>query len=205
MSRKKEFLQNKLSEFFYTFKCSATLAILAIKRDNLSVVKSIHKNLVEIYEKLLELVTEIYGENICLLIKAERLGDLPKELSSFQMVNTYMKFLSYEYINLNLDNIEDKVCFSKMCIEFNPFDDIAFINLGQLLLKEGKYNEALAVANYLKDYTDTPPLYILLGDIYKSTGKYAQAIENYSYYLVKNKKDSDVIKKLNETYEEALS
>ena len=205
MGKEREFLLKKINELSYEFKVVSTLSILAIRKNDLPAIKLIHENLNNIYTKITDKIKQAFGESIIKYIKNEEFNKLPKELSCVRMIDTYKKFLAYEYLNVKSDNLIDKVILNKMSIEFNPFDDLSFINLGRLFLDEGKFKEAIATISYLKGFSTTYPIYSLSGDIYKKLGRYGEAIENYLTCLRKNKKDNDIIKKLDETYEEALS
>ncbi len=202
---KKELVKIKIKELCDKFKCCSTLAILAVKKENVKALRIIHNTLIEMFSTIIKTISKAYDKNIIAMIENEEFDKLPDELKCLKIVDVYKKFLSYEYINYKTDILKDKIILTKMSIEFNPFDEIPLTNLGNILLEQKKYDEAVSLIQYLRHYYDTAPIFNLSGDIYRALHQYGAAIENYKKYLSLNKKDKDVIDKLAKTYEEALS
>ena len=120
------------------------------------------------------------------------------------IVDIYNKLLSLKYLGFKTENSEEKIIISKMSIEFNPEEELAYISLAKSLYEFGKYPEAVSLCEYIKTFSETAPVWEILGDVYRDLEVWGKSVEAYKKYVEINDGDLEVADKLESVYKEAL-
>lgn len=205
MTYKEEFLKTKLTDYCNQYKAVASLSILAIAKNDVVLIKKLHKDLKKIFDTTMSFLEPLCSKSIISKLKNMDLSLIPQSMESLKIIDSYQKILSLKYTKVETDNIEDKIYLNKMSIEFNPLEEIPYLNIARALYENENYSEAIELCEFIKTITDTAPVWSLIGDIYRTLKMYGKSIEAYKYYLKLNEDDDEATETLKEIYEEALS
>lgn len=204
MTNKEEFLKTKLTDFCNQYKAIASLSILAIAKNDVSLVKKLHNDLKKIFEDTMNFLDLFCSKSMLLKYRNLDFSTIPSNFESLKIIDSYQKILSLKYTKVETDNIEDKILLNKMSVEFNPMEEIPYLNIARILYENKNYFESLELCEYIKTITDTAPVWSLIGDIYRELKMYGKSIEAYKYYLKLNEDDDEASETLQKIYEEAL-
>jgi len=139
------------------------------------------------YKKALEDYLELYGQNDDRIVSAYvNIGIAESNLGNYPAAHR----------NFN-QALEIRIALGRSTVQ----EAFVHSNIGVVLLREQRYDEALqefdiALGIYRKNYGQKHPeiasTYYLLGNTFKSQGKYAEALYNYQQALIANIADFNV-------------
>jgi tetratricopeptide (TPR) repeat protein len=204
MDNKQTFYKNQITDLCNAYKSIAILSFLEIEKGRLEKVLALHKNLEEIFDKIVKRVKLLNDDKTLKKVQSTEFEELPEYLSEIKNVVSYKKLLSLKYSQLDGKTLEDNIVINKMSIEFNPSEEIPYLSIGQALFDNGHYLEVIKLCEFIKTISDTAPVWKLIGDAYRKLGQYGFCIESYQKYLELNEDDYEMKDELNKVYEEAL-
>ena len=114
MTYKEEFLKTKLTDYCNQYKAVASLSILAIAKNDVVLIKKLHKNLKKIFDTTMSFLEPLCSKSIISKLKNMDLSSIPQSMESLKIIDSYQKILSLKYTKVETDNIEDKIYLNKI-------------------------------------------------------------------------------------------
>ena len=201
----KENIYNDLKIFSDKYKVIASLSVLSINMRNYSSVLSQNLVLKNLFNDILNFVQQNCGEKDYNLVKNMKSEDFPEYLEPLKTVDIYNKILALKYSCVSSEDLHTVLKFNELSIEFNPKEEIPYLNIANILFEKEKYLDAIKICEKIQSFSNTPPVKELLGKIYRKLGQYDLAIDFYKQYLDLNENDENALDVLYEIYNEALS
>jgi len=114
----------------------------------------------------------------------------------------YPSLYNFLYCQEQMGHIEKAIACLNKILEHNPYCEVAWHQLGKILIKSGKFKEALSAFDFAIISDDTfTGAYIEKGNLLESIGKTNEAIENYEVAMNTTDPTSFIHKCIGRCYE----
>ena len=204
MQNRELYIKNKLTDYANVYKTIADFSILSIKQNNVTLTIKLLTSLNRVFERILNFIKISCPEDLYKKCEEYDFEELPEFLSPLKVADAYMKILSLKCLNLETDNVEEKLFILKMSLALNYKEEIPYINLADFLYKNKKYSEAIALCNMIKNLSNSAPAWEISAKSYRKLKRYSEAIEDYNTYISINEGDDDGKTELEKIYKESL-
>ena len=162
---------------------------IALQKASISSKKGDHKSSIDYLHQALE-ISEDPGEIWNLLGMEHLLAEEYEEASYFfknclgDNPEDYPSLYNLLYCYEQLNKIEPAITSLNEVLEHDPYCEVAWHQLGKILMKSGKIKEALSALDFAIISDDTfTGAYIEKGKLLESVGRINEAIENYEVAL----------------------
>lgn len=204
MDKKKLFIKNNIEELTNRYKAVAILSIVPIIHKDFVPIKKMYEELKEIYDEILNIVKQLCTKEEQKAVEEFDIENLPEYLQSIKIVKEYQEILALHYAYTKVKNQFDYLKINKMSIEFNSKEELAYLNIMAILIKNKKYAEAIKIGEDIAKVSNIATIWNFLGHIYYKLKQYGKALEAYNCYIKRNDSDVEILKNIKNIYKEVL-
>ena len=204
MDKKKLFIKNNIEELTNRYKAVAILSIVPIIHKDFVPIKKMYEELKEIYDEILNIVKQLCTKEEQKAVEEFDIANLPEYLQSVKIVKEYQEILALHYAYTKVKNQFDYLKINKMSIEFNSKEELAYLNIMAILIKNKKYAEAIKIGEDIAKVSNIATIWNFLGHIYYKLKQYGKALEAYNCYIKRNDSDVEILKNIKNIYKEVL-
>lgn len=204
MDKKKLFIKNNIEELTNRYKAVAILSIVPIIHKDFVPIKKMYEELKEIYDEILNIVKQLCTKEEQKAVEEFDIENLPEYLQSIKIVKEYQEILALHYAYTKVKNQFDYLKINKMSIEFNSKEELAYLNIMAILIKNKKYAEAIKIGEDIAEVSNIATIWNFLGHIYYKLKQYGKALEAYNCYIKRNDSDVEILKNIKNIYKEVL-
>ena len=163
-----------------------------------------YEELKEIYDEILNIVQQLCTKDEQKAVEEFDIENLPEYLQSIKIVKEYQEILALHYAYTKVKNQFDYLKINKMSIEFNSKEELAYLNIMAILIKNKKYAEAIKIGEDIAKVSNIATVWNFLGHIYYKLKQYGKALEAYNCYIKRNDSDVEILKNIKNIYKEVL-
>lgn len=204
MDKKKLFIKNNIEELTNRYKAVAILSLVPIIHKDFVPIKKMYEELKEIYDEILNIVQQLCTKDEQKAVEEFDIENLPEYLQSIKIVKEYQEILALHYAYTKVKNQFDYLKINKMSIEFNSKEELAYLNIMAILIKNKKYAEAIKIGEDIAKVSNIATVWNFLGHIYYKLKQYGKALEAYNCYIKRNDSDVEILKNIKNIYKEVL-
>ncbi len=204
MDKKKLFIKNNIEELTNRYKAVAILSLVPIIHKDFVPIKKMYEELKEIYDEILNIVQQLCTKDEQKAVEEFDIENLPEYLQSIKIVKEYQEILALHYAYTKVKNQFDYLKINKMSIEFNSKEELAYLNIMAILIKNKKYAEAIKIGEDIAKVSNIATIWNFLGHVYYKLKQYGKALEAYNCYIKRNDSDVEILKNIKNIYKEVL-